>query len=205
ALLTKLEPLRLETRIGVDRFDSEGRVQIAYFEDFVLLNVYFPNGKSSVERLRYKMGFYDSFLDLIVRMKDRGDRIVICGDVNTAHEEVDLARPKENSRISGFLPEERAWIDRLIARGFIDTFRIFDKSPGRYSWWDLKTKARERNVGWRIDYFFISENLRDRLEDAFILSDVQGSDHCPVGIILRDWPRRQEEMSPGKRMEKSVG
>jgi exodeoxyribonuclease-3 len=111
--------------------------------------------------------------------------VVICGDVNTAHREIDLARPKENERISGFLPEERAWIDKLLASGFVDTLRVFDRSPGQYTWWDLKTKARDRNVGWRIDYFFVSENLRDRLEDAFILREVQGSDHCPVGITLK--------------------
>lgn len=186
ALLTKSEPLALETKIGIDRFDDEGRVQIARYENFVLFNVYFPNGKSSAERLRYKMDFYDAFLDLVVRMKDGGDRVVICGDVNTAHEEIDLARPKENSKMSGFLPEERAWIDRLIDNGFIDTYREFDKSPGRYTWWDTKTRARERNVGWRIDYYFISDNLRGRLENAFILSDVTGSDHCPVGIMFRD-------------------
>jgi exodeoxyribonuclease-3 len=185
ALFTKKEPSRLETGVGVEKLDNEGRIQISHYDDLVLLNVYFPNGKSSKERLRYKLDFYNSFLEFVVRMKDQGEGVVVCGDVNTAHREIDLARPKENERISGFLPEERAWIDKLLARGFVDTFRVFDRSPGQYTWWDLKTKARERNVGWRIDYFFVSENLLERLEDAFILKDVQGSDHCPVGITLK--------------------
>ncbi|MGD0056871.1 MAG: exodeoxyribonuclease III [Methanomassiliicoccales archaeon] len=185
ALFTKKEPLSLGTGIGIGRVDNEGRIQIACYDDLVLINVYFPNGKSSKERLRYKLDFYDSFLEFVGRIRDRGERVVICGDVNTAHKEIDLARPRENQSISGFLPEERAWIDKLLARGFIDTFRVFDRSPGQYTWWDMKTKARERNVGWRIDYFFISENLLGRLEDAFILKEAQGSDHCPVGITLR--------------------
>jgi len=109
---------------------------------------------------------------------------VICGDVNTAHREIDLARPKENEKVSGFLPEERAWIDRLIERGFIDAFRMYHKEAGHYSWWDYKTRARERNVGWRIDYFFISTNLKENLKSAFIQSEVLGSDHCPIGIEL---------------------
>jgi len=115
---------------------------------------------------------------------NQGKKIVICGDVNTAHREIDLARPKENEKISGFLPEERAWIDRLIERGFIDAFRMYHKEAGHYSWWDYKTRARERNVGWRIDYFFVSTNLKENLKSAFIQSDILGSDHCPIGIEL---------------------
>jgi len=111
-------------------------------------------------------------------------KIVICGDVNTAHKEIDLARPKENEKVSGFLQVEREWIDRLLDLGFIDTFRYFQNEPGHYSWWDYKTRARERNVGWRIDYFFISNNLKENLNSAFIESEVMGSDHCPIGIDL---------------------
>jgi exodeoxyribonuclease-3 len=131
------------------------------------------------------MDFYEHFLELLDRYKKRGeDKIIVCGDVNTAHKELDLARPKENAKVSGFLPQERAWIDKLLSRGFIDTFREFEKGGGHYSYWDQMTFARARNVGWRIDYFFISENLRPRLKDAFIMPEVMGSDHCPVGITL---------------------
>jgi len=186
ALLSKTEPLEIRTGFEVERFDREGRVQIARFEDFILCNIYFPNGKASKERLQYKLDFYDAFLEASMGMKDSGEKVIVCGDVNTAHKEIDLARPKENARISGFLPEERAWVDRFVSSGFVDTFRIFDRFPGKYTWWDMKTRARERNVGWRIDYFFVTENLLPRLQGAFIQQDVQGSDHCPIGIDLRD-------------------
>lgn len=166
-------------------FDNEGRALIHVYPDFVLFNIYFPNGKSRPERLKFKLDFYETFLKVIDRYRKRGeDKIVICGDVNTAHKEIDLARPKENRKISGFLPEECAWLDKLLARGFVDTFREFEKGPGHYSWWDMQSRARERNVGWRIDYFYVSENLRPRLKNAFILPEVMGSDHCPVGIEL---------------------
>jgi len=150
----------------------------------LLYNVYFPNGKASAERLAYKLHFYDLFLEHIDRFCRQGKRIVVCGDLNTAHKEIDLARPKANEKISGFLPEERAWMDRLVERGFVDTFRIFHPEPENYSWWDLKTRARERNVGWRIDYFFVSQNLVESVQSAFILKEVMGADHCPVGIEL---------------------
>jgi exodeoxyribonuclease-3 len=130
------------------------------------------------------MDFYDAFLGYVVALRKKKKKLIICGDVNTAHREIDLARPKENQKVSGFLPQERAWIDRLIAHGFLDTFRMFNKDAGQYSWWDYKTHARERNVGWRIDYFFISDDLRDKLKSAFIMPDVMGSDHCPVGIAI---------------------
>ncbi|MBU1656725.1 MAG: exodeoxyribonuclease III, partial [Candidatus Omnitrophica bacterium] len=145
-------------------------------------NVYFPNGGTRDERLRYKMEFYDRFLKHIRGIKNRN--LVICGDVNTAHKEIDLARPKENAGNTGFLPSEREWIDKLISHGYVDTFRCFNKDPGQYSWWDYKTRARDRNTGWRIDYFFVNKILSDNLEKAFILSEVQGSDHCPVGIEI---------------------
>jgi exodeoxyribonuclease-3 len=184
ALYTKLEPVRVEYSFGERSFDPEGRTIVADYEDFILFNVYFPNGKASKERLKYKMDFYDAFLYQISGLLKKNRRIVVCGDVNTAHREIDLARPKENEKISGFLPEERAWIDRVLDSGFVDTFRMFNISPQQYTWWDMKTRARERNIGWRIDYFFASENLKDSVNSSFILSDVQGSDHCPIGIAL---------------------
>ncbi|MCX6673537.1 MAG: exodeoxyribonuclease III [Methanothrix sp.] len=185
ALFSKTEPLSVKYTLGMEGFDDEHRAIVADYGQFLLFVVYFPNGKASQERLEYKLKFYDLFLEHIDRFKAKGRKIVICGDLNTAHKEIDLARPKANERVSGFLPDERAWMDRLVERGFVDTFRIFHAEGGNYSWWDLKTRARERNVGWRIDYFFISENLRDAVSSAFILRDVTGADHCPVGIELK--------------------
>ena len=184
AIYSKEQPVDVKRGFGFEEFDSEGRTIIAEYTDFILLNVYFPNGKSSKERLKYKMDFYEEFLKYTVGLKEKGKKLVICGDVNTAHKEIDLARPKDNEKTSGFLPEEREWIDRFLDSGFVDTFRVFNSEGENYSWWDLKTRARERNVGWRIDYFFASENLKDNLKSAFIMSDVYGSDHCPIGIEL---------------------
>ncbi|MDD5439383.1 MAG: exodeoxyribonuclease III [Candidatus Omnitrophica bacterium] len=185
ALYTRKEPDKISSSFGAKKYDNEGRIIRADFNDTVLFNIYFPNGKASPERLAYKYGFYDAFLDALDKLKKHNKKVIITGDVNTAHKEIDLARPKENSKISGFLPEERAWIDKVVEHGFIDTFRMFQDGPGHYTWWDLMTGARERNVGWRIDYFFVSENLKASVKNAFILPDVMGSDHCPVGIDLQ--------------------
>lgn len=184
-LYSRIEPRKVEHGFGAGRFDSEGRTILAHYDDFVLMNIYFPNGKASKERLEYKLDFYEAFLKRVGKFVRSGREVVVCGDVNTAHKEIDLARPKENGKISGFLPQERTWLDRFEDAGLIDTYRVFDPSPNRYTWWDIKTRARERNVGWRIDYFYITPGLRKRLKDAFILSQVQGSDHCPVGIVLK--------------------
>jgi exodeoxyribonuclease-3 len=182
ALFTKVQPETIEYGMGIDRFDTEGRTMIVHYSDFVLCNIYFPNGKASPERLRFKMEYYDAFLQYLADLRRKGVPVIICGDVNTAHREIDIARPRENQKRSGFLPEERAWIDRLIASGFRDTFRTQHPDEVRWSWWDLKTRARERNVGWRIDYFFVSADLMPRISRSFIEDDVTGSDHCPVGI-----------------------
>ena len=185
ATYTKVNPVKVVNGIGIKKFDSEGRFLVTDFTDFILFNIYFPNGKAKEERLQYKMDFYEAFLKHLKKLLKQDKKIVICGDVNTAHKEIDLARPKPNEKISGFLPQEREWIDKLLEAGFIDTFRKFNQKPEQYTWWDMMTRARERNVGWRIDYFFISENLRDNLKNAFILPEVMGSDHCPVGIELK--------------------
>ncbi|MFZ5516847.1 MAG: exodeoxyribonuclease III [Candidatus Zhuqueibacterota bacterium] len=182
ALYTREKPLTVTSGFGEPRFDSEGRILIADYGRFVLFNIYYPNGKGSKERLAYKMEFYDAFLDYADRLKQQGRSLIVCGDVNTAHKEIDLARPRENEKSSGFLPEERAWIDRLLSHGFVDTFRLFHSEQDQYTWWDMKTRARERNIGWRIDYFYVSEDLRDNVKAAYILPDVMGSDHCPIGI-----------------------
>ena len=185
ATLSKEKPLRIENGFGSPEFDREGRTIITEYPEFKLLNIYFPNGKKDEIRLKYKMDFYDAFLKFTDQLKERGEKLIVCGDFNTAHQEIDLARPKENENISGFLPMERAWMDEFIAHGFIDTFRHFSKEPNQYTWWDLKSGARERNVGWRLDYFFATENLIKSVSRAFIMSEVTGSDHCPVGIILK--------------------
>lgn len=184
AIYTKVKPLSIKKGFGIERFDNEGRILIAEYPGFFLFNIYYPNGKASPERLQYKMEFYDAFLNYANNLKQAGKKIIICGDVNTAHKEIDITRPKENSTISGFLPEERAWIDKFISHGYIDTFRMFNNEPKNYTWWDVVTRARERNVGWRIDYFFASDNAKDDIKDAFILSNVMGSDHCPIGIEM---------------------
>jgi len=182
---SKLNPTKIQQGIGIKKFDSEGRFVVTDFKDFILFNIYFPNGKASKERLEYKMEFYDEFLKLCKKLLKQGKKIVVCGDVNTAHKEIDIARPKENSDISGFLPEEREWIDKFLAAGFIDTFRMFNKEPENYTWWDQVTRARDRNVGWRIDYFYASENLKPSIKSAVIHSSVMGSDHCPIELQLK--------------------
>lgn len=182
---TKPKPVSIKQGIGIQKFDSEGRFIITEFEDFTLFNIYFPNGKASVERLKYKMDFYDAFLKHCKKLLKQNKKIIVCGDVNTAHKEIDLARPKENSQTSGFLIEEREWIDKFLAVGFIDTFRMFNQEPENYTWWDMVTRARERNVGWRIDYFYASENLKKYIVSAAIHSTVMGSDHCPIELELK--------------------
>lgn len=183
-IFSKRKPLNVENGMGIEKFDREGRFLRVDYEDFTLMNIYFPNGKASQERLDYKMAFYDAFFDYANALKAEGRKLVICGDVNTAHKEIDLTHPRENETISGFLPEERAWVDRFLDAGYIDTFRIFNSQGGNYSWWSVRTRARERNVGWRLDYFFVTENLRENVRSASIYSEITGSDHCPVGLEL---------------------
>ncbi len=184
ATFSRDEALSVRTDFVESGFGEEGRILVTEHPDFLVYNMYFPNGKASSERLRYKMDFYEACLRDVVTAVESGKNVIICGDVNTAHTEIDLARPKENAQISGFLPKERAWIDRLIDAGFTDTFRLFETGGGHYSWWDLKSRARERNVGWRIDYFFVNEALVDRVAAASHLIDIYGSDHCPVCLYL---------------------
>ena len=185
AIFSKIEPEKIEYGIGISKFDDEGRTLVAYYKDLVLLNVYFPNGGGGPERLAYKMEYYDEFLKFIDKLKKKGKNIIFCGDVNTAHEEIDLSRPKENSKQTGFLPMEREWIDKLISHGYVDTFRSLHKDKIQYSWWDMKTFARDRNVGWRIDYFFVSDSLINKIKKADILDNILGSDHCPIILELK--------------------
>jgi len=186
AVFTKAEPKSVTEGIGAKEFDNEGRTLMLDYDGFVLFNIYFPNGGAGNKRVPFKMEFYDAFLKKANALKKKGKEIIVCGDVNTAHTEIDLSRPKENQKTTGFLPEEREWVTKFISNGYVDTFRHFCKDPEHYTWWDYKTRARERNIGWRIDYFFVSENLLPKIKKAYILGDVTGSDHCPVGIELQN-------------------
>ena len=181
---TRIKPNKVEySSLGSQFKDNEGRIISLSFDDFTLFNIYFPNGGKSKEHFEYKLNFYENTLKHANKLKKKTN-VIICGDVNAAHTEIDLARPKENQKNIGFLPVERDWITRFLDSGFIDTFRFFNKEASNYSWWDMKTKARERNVGWRIDYFFINKELENNLLSASILKDVEGSDHCPISIEI---------------------
>lgn len=183
AVYSKVEPLETQYGLGIEKFDHEGRCIGLKFKDFWLFNIYFPNGARGEERLKFKLDYYEAFLKLIEKLRKKGEKIIFCGDVNTAHTEIDLARPKENEKNSGFLAIERAWVEKLIKLGYLDTFRFFHPDKvGAYSYWDQKTFARERNVGWRIDYFFVSADLKAHLKAVHIFENVFGSDHCPVGL-----------------------
>lgn len=184
ALYSKIEPLSVIYGMNIKEFDQEGRLIGAEYDDFWLVNAYFPNGGRGPERLDYKMRFYDSFLVFVEKLRKQKP-VIFCGDINTAHEEIDLARPKENEGNTGFLPEERAWIDEVVSAGYIDTFRnAHPNQSGEYSYWDTITRARDRNVGWRLDYFFVTSEFIQRVKKAEIHTDICGSDHCPVSITI---------------------
>jgi len=177
------QPLMVRSELPDPRFTGEGRLLHLEYPAFHFLNVYFPNGQMGPHRLEYKLAYYDAFLAYAEGLRAQKP-IVACGDFNTAHTELDLKNPKSNAKSSGFLPEERAWLDRFIQAGYTDTFRLFEPGGEHYTWWDYRFQARARNVGWRIDYFFVSEELRPKVRRAFIASEVMGSDHCPVGLEL---------------------
>jgi exodeoxyribonuclease III len=180
AIYTKETPLQVTVGIGLPGLDDEGRCITAEYKEFYLITCYFPNGGGGPERLTYKLEFYDQFLIYIEGLK-KEKPVIFCGDVNTAHTEIDLARPKENAENTGFLPIERAWMDTLVKHGWIDVYRQLNPDiPGIYTYWDQKTAARERNVGWRIDYFFVSKGIEDKVKDFQTLRDYYGSDHCPI-------------------------
>lgn len=186
AIYSKKEPDEVFYGMGIKKLDGEGRLIGAKYKKFTIINCYFPNGGQGPERLKYKLEFYNAFLKFILSLRRNGEKVIFCGDVNTAHEAIDLARPKENEENTGFLPIERAWVDKVIKNNFADTFRIFypDKT-GAYTYWDQKTRARDRNVGWRIDYFFADQKLISGIEDTGMLSDYYGSDHCPIWLELK--------------------
>ena len=184
-LFSKSQPRQVIMGLGIDKFDSEGRTIIAEYDAFTLMTTYLPNGGRDHKRVPFKMEYKDAFLDYANQLRAAGKSVVFCGDINTAHNEIDLARPKANRKTTGFLRIERDWIDKVVEQGYIDIYRHLNpEREGAYSWWSMRSGARQKNVGWRIDYFFISPDLLERVVDAEIHADVLGSDHCPISLTL---------------------
>ena len=186
AIYTKKKPDRVEYGMGIKKFDDEGRFLAIYLKNTVVITCYFPNGGMGPHRLKYKLEYYEAFLKHIKKLKKDGYNVIFCGDVNTAHNPIDLARPKPNEKNTGFLPIERAWIDKVIKNGFIDTFRhLHPETVEMYTYWDMKTRSRDRNVGWRIDYFFVNKEFLPKVKKSYMLSEVYGSDHCPIVLEIK--------------------
>ena len=195
AVYSRIKPISIQAELPEEKWQGEGRILHLEYEHFHFINAYFPNGGAEIldengkhqgafKRLSYKMGFFDAFFAYAQKLRE-SKPVVVCGDFNIAHQAIDLARPKQNELNTGFLAEERAFLDDFIKAGYIDTFRlIHGEEAEAYSWWSYKTRAREKNIGWRIDYFFVSEELKDNVKDAWIEKDQYGSDHCPVGLVL---------------------
>jgi exodeoxyribonuclease-3 len=184
ATFCRKDPLEVALGFEVPHFDIEGRSIRTQHLDFLLYNIYFPNGQRGQERLDYKLGFYSHLLEQCDVLHAAGENIIITGDFNTAHKPIDLRNPKENEKNSGFLPEERAWVDKYLEHGFVDIYRLLYPERIQYTWWTYRMGARQRNVGWRLDYFLISEKLAARVKDIVIHEDVLGSDHCPVTLVI---------------------
>lgn len=184
-IYAKKEPKRVTFGLGKEVYDKEGRIITVFYPEVAISNIYFPNGGQGPERLAYKLAFYELFLEYIEKLRKKTP-VIWGGDVNTAHEKIDLARPRENEKNTGFLPEERAWLDEVTTLGWVDTFRHFyPHKEGAYTYWDMKTRARERNVGWRIDYLFASPDLTHKLKKATIHNTIAGSDHCPISLEVQ--------------------
>ncbi len=185
ALFSKKKPKLIKKGFGIEKYDIEGRIVEAHYNNFILLNIYFPNGKMSPQRLKYKLDFYNQVIIYISSLLKDKKNVVLIGDLNTAHKEIDLARPKENEKVSGFLKIERELVDKLVEIGMTDAFRHFNKEAENYTWWSVRTKARERNVGWRIDYAFINNGFLNNIKGCKHLKEIEGSDHCPVFLELK--------------------
>lgn len=181
---SKIEPVEVVRGLGIEELDSEGRVLKIEYPDFILYNIYFPNSGMEAKRLDYKLAFCNALLEQLTDLKNQGKNVVITGDYNIAHNPIDVYNPKNCEGKSGYLIEERDWLDKLEEVGFVDTFRMFDEGEGNFTWWSYRFKARERNSGWRLDYFFVNEEMKDKVISAEILSDIYGSDHCPVTLEL---------------------
>lgn len=185
AIYTKEKPKEIFCGMGIKKLDGEGRLLGIKLKNYTIITGYFPNGGAGPDRLKYKLEFYNAFLKFILKLRKNGEKVIFCGDVNTAHEAIDLARPKENEENTGFLPIERAWISKVIKNNFLDTFRAFyPQKTDAYTYWDQKTRARDRNVGWRLDYFFADTKIKAKIKSAGILSDYYGSDHCPIWLEI---------------------
>ena len=184
AIYAKNKPERVTYGLGKKELDQEGRQVNLFYKKYVVISCYFPNGNKSKEHFQYKLDYYQEFLKFIKKQEKKGYKIIFCGDFNVAHNPIDLERDKENEKSVGFLPVERNWVDSLEASGFIDSFRILHPKTVRYSWWDMKTRARDRNIGWRIDYIYITGSLKNKINKAVIHDDILGSDHCPVTLEL---------------------
>jgi len=185
AIYTKVKPEKVEYGLGIEKIDQEGRFLALFFKKTVLINTYFPNGGGGPERLKFKLEYYDAYLNYINKLQKKGLNVIFCGDINTAHEEIDLARPKENKENTGFLPIERKWLDKVISHGYVDVWRSLYPQKVMYTYWDMKTFARDRNVGWRIDYFFVGSDFFKNVLDMKILNDIYGSDHCPIELEIK--------------------
>lgn len=186
ATFNKSAPDETEKGLGVEEFDIEGRVICSRYNDLFLYNIYFPNGGQENKRVPFKLDFYAKLLDICDDLHQKGKEIIITGDFNTAHNEIDLANPKSNEKNTGFLPEERVWIDKYLEHGFVDAFRVLHPEDEVFTWWTYRSNARERDVGWRLDYFLVSKSLMPRVEDVIVHGDIMGSDHCPVSLILME-------------------
>ena len=183
ALYSKLDPVNVHVGLGIEEFDREGRVIIGEFEDFYIINCYFPNAQENIKRIDYRLAFGDALIEKIAAdYKDK--TILVCGDYNVAHKPIDLARPKPNEGKPGYSIEERTWMDKFIGLGYLDTFRMFNQEPDNYTWWSYRGGARQRNVGWRIDYFCVDSKSKEKVTNAEIMADVMGSDHCPVSVNI---------------------
>jgi exodeoxyribonuclease-3 len=181
---TRIPPLAVYP-LGEKRFDAEGRTLILEFPTFLLINAYFPNSQEEGARLEYKLEFCEAIRAFALKQIASGKRILISGDYNIAHKPIDLANPKANEKNPGYLPEERAWMDTFLNSGFVDTFRMFNQEPGQYTWWTYRFKAREKNIGWRIDYHCVDTAFSPQVRNAEILKEVMGSDHCPISVTLQ--------------------
>jgi exodeoxyribonuclease-3 len=186
SIFSKQEPLSVREGMGIAEIDREGRVLVAEYPRFVLINAYFPNSQREHTRLGYKLSFCDQMLAFCEKFRKAGKHVVLCGDFNIAHRPIDLRNPKSNENNAGFLPEERAWLDQFTGHGYIDTFRNFCPEPGHYTWWSYRPGVREKNIGWRLDYFFVNPEARELLRSAVHQPEVRGSDHCPVLLSLVD-------------------
>lgn len=181
---SKLEPISVRA-MGIPEFDDEGRVQLVEYKDYTLINAYYPNSQAERARIEYKLRFCKAMLSLCKNLRKAGKNVIVCGDYNIAHKDIDLARPKDNRDSPGFYPEECASMDDFVAAGYVDAFRHFTPDPGHYTWWSYRTRAREKNIGWRIDYHCVNAEFVPRLKKAAIHADVLGSDHCPVSIAVK--------------------